>query len=461
MSNHHPGLTPSRQRQSTMLLPPHRGRRRVDVFWAQHYVGADLLREEIERAGVDTGGLENIVHIWDSSRFGHGEYVSNIVAGPHPSAVIPTDHHFEYQGSFLADPLLHAVSYIKKCHYEKNCPSYINFSGTSFAVYLANLDKTKSTLIHAAGNWGSSPDILTRQSSKNGKSILVASLDKYGVPSHFTSYGESITISAPSHNSIRSYDFAGQEEAFGGTSGAAPLVTGTLGGFTLLSGYSLDAGQIKRLLKKTAILHPHLPASSLAGAGILNSYKIGQVAQRIKERCQDDAQCKSSLLDTEELYNFDGQSSQLFDRGIRHFPLCHSTEKITNTCGQAVAFNNIRRAAFLNPRDPKIWHALACIRYHHFSPAMGAEYVYYESLGKRIKKNGKRNTKEHMLFANVRFDKIPQLAAHPTHLETKLLSPECSLEHYWKTFRTCAIQHNQLFAGRRTRAIGGSGSRHR
>ena len=194
-----------------------------------------------------------------------------------------------------------------------------------------------------------------------------------GHPSDFTNYGDSVTIFAPSDNSIRSYDFENNPKNFSGTSGATPLVTGTLGGFSLLSGYAPQTHEAKILLEKTSIPLPYLPSSHFLGAGMLNSYKMGMVALKMKEQCQNyDStdqrnECMSRLLREEETYNFESESKKMFDEAIKFFPNClrenNNQEDIQekNNCKKKEALNNLRRSALLNSSDPKMWQALACV----------------------------------------------------------------------------------------------------
>ena len=59
---------------------------------------------------------------------------------------------------------------------------------------------------------------------------------------------------APGDYYLTSVDGDGNYRQFGGTSGATPLVTGSLAGFEWLSGYHPTAEEAKILLEKTAIL---------------------------------------------------------------------------------------------------------------------------------------------------------------------------------------------------------------
>ena len=359
-----------------------------DAFWAQHYIGADLLRHDLKKSTVTTADISRLVGVWDTEYQHHGEFVSELIAGPRPSAPIPFDGHINYidllagYNQSLKDP--HYIDLFLKlfrnCYRQNNCPLYINSSmrwslrPVDNLTHFVSLASTRGiTFITSADNSNRLVSAGKRNLALDDRIIIVSSLSPNGDPSTFTSYGDLSTISAPSDTFIRSYTFAGQSELFGGTSGATPLVTGTIGAFTLISDYPLEAKEIKHLLTQTAIPLPRLPKSNLLGAGMVNSYKIGRVAQRLQDRCNSDLSereqydCMSDLLRTEEIYNFKTQSQSLIDSAQGAFPLCfpevHTMEEATN-CQQTKsfkAFNDIRRAAFLYPENPQIWQKIVCI----------------------------------------------------------------------------------------------------
>ena len=254
----------------------------------------------------------------------------------------------------------------------------------------SDLNSQGSIMIVAANNNGSLVPSIKRESARDEKIILVASLDQNGLPASFTNYADSVTIATP--YSPRAYRFSLGEKTFGGTSASTPLVTGTLGGFTLLSGYRLEIRQAKNLLKKTSVPLVSLPSSHALGFGMLNSYKIGRVAQRLKEKCQEYGQdsqkkeCMASHLETEGLYDFDDESVELFERGIDSFPECSENEngmqRDESSSDQAAAFHNLRRAALLRPTNGKTWGTLACVKEKYFQ---GGE-VFYQSLAQSLEK---------------------------------------------------------------------------
>ena len=154
-----------------------------------------------------------------------------------------------------------------------------------------------------------------------------------------------------------------------GTSGAAPLVTGSLAGFEWLSGYHPTAEETKILLERTALptLNSHENPQT-NGVGLLNAYKLGMVGKRLKEKCQNkDPSCFQEEINNEENYHFDVDQS-LQGELTRVFPSCASGEKSSNfseglNCEEKrKTFTRLREAFFLSPEENKnLLKPLSCI----------------------------------------------------------------------------------------------------
>ena len=389
---------------------PHKvGGENPGVFWAQELVGADLLREELkEQGGFTFEDVAGMIGIWDASVRTHGEFVSNLIAGPHASAVIPLDEPLSYDD--LGEVINGQINYVKKygqfyreCHRTGNCPTYINNSMHWPAPTIANtasmMSSRGSTLITIAGNRERPVYSEKNTTAENQRTIVVASLDLLGFPSGFTSYNDGVTISAPADNHIRSYNFAGEPKTFGGTSGSTPLVTGALGGFSLLSHYSLATHEARHLLMKTAIPIPSLPESHLVGAGMLNAYKMGRVALRLKEQCKQYPpgfrsryECMADALRTEQVYRFEKESILLTNEAVEAFPECSSVEENVHNapphahqCKRMESFHNLRKAAFLDSQNKKAWEVLACVKTEYFN--RNYSYLFYQNLAQRVGKD--------------------------------------------------------------------------
>ena len=178
-------------------------------LWAQQYVGADLLREKLKNLDNLQFRVGQLIGIWDADYLRHGEKVSQIIAGPFPSAVIPVetplDYHTESPDRFY-----------RQCRQKQDCPLYINHSiswGPTTKAVAKEMNAEHGTMvITSAGNQSYSVvDQLKAELSREGKLIVVANVGTKGNLFETTNYSDAITIAAPAgRRSIQSYDFSGK-----------------------------------------------------------------------------------------------------------------------------------------------------------------------------------------------------------------------------------------------------------
>ena len=260
-------------------------------------------------------------------------------------------------------------------------PSYINNSmywGEIYgpeggrAIYEAFKELSPpSILIGGSGNNAPDPVGFYRaQASKDFDMIIVGSLNTDGKRSSFSQEGEEVHIMAPSGTIQTSSDGEGNYKKFGWTSGAAPLVTGSLAGFEWFSGYHPTSGEAKILLEKTAIPTSYSKNSPRTnGVGMVNAYKLGMVGKRLKKICGQNKSCiKGKIHYDPSIYNFPEDSS-LPEALDQAFPECRSD---TGSCSfkssslglcsnKEYVFKRLRKAVFLDPSNNKLWRYLACI----------------------------------------------------------------------------------------------------
>lgn len=340
----------------------------LSTFWAQEYTGADLLRQRIIDSNFPQSRLNNLFGVWDSPRLDHGARVSNLIQGPHSAALIPGLNNNFSNTRFAEDFLAPAEECLNGL-----CPQYINNSQATNNIIVQGATKevlnSGTVFIRSAGNSSSSVLRGDRELARTNQLILVSSLSPTGFPSEFTNYAPEVTISAPSNFEITSYNSSGEYESFGGTSGAAPQVTAVLAAFTLITGYPLDGVESTRLLRKTALPIPGIPAPHNLGAGMLNTYRIGDIAYRINELCPATSstqhECIKTLLSGETLYGPVVDTNAPLASAAEAFPQCASpaiSRSEQRSCqNKRRIFKELRRSSFLNPSDPEIWRILACI----------------------------------------------------------------------------------------------------
>ena len=194
----------------------------------------------------------------------------------------------------------------------------------------------KTIVVNSIGNYHNLDNKLPIEAGVHrlvGKMINVGSADPTGHVSLFSKRDEGTieTIRAFSDNFIATLGVDSSLIAFGGTSGAAPVVTGALADTSAILP-SLTVSQAEVLLKKTAI-----PSSYGDRVGTLNSYKLVRVAQRLRERgwpAYDD-------LSDDSLYDFSAEARQFADEA-------------TVTAAVGEKFAKLRRSFFLDPDNRQV-----------------------------------------------------------------------------------------------------------
>ena len=308
----------------------------------------------------------------------------------YPYTLYPADFSLELPDKPLSEEELKQEALRREAFNKNNLeklkgevPSFINHS-MGWGNFKTPYDSFRAlsppaVVVVAIGNeFPASTEAIQTKASKDFQVVLVGSFAPEGVVSHFSQEHEEVHILAPSDQWISSTNNSGSYRRFGGTSAAAPLVTGSLAGFEWLSDYHPSGKEAKTLLEKTAIptIHSHeKPRKN--GVGLVNSYKLGIVAKRLKEKCQtlvqqsrvkNFAHCMREEIQKDENYKFPK------DLGLREelkkvFPACASLAKREDgqqygagTCEeQERVFKRLRKAVFLNPENPDLWESLSCI----------------------------------------------------------------------------------------------------
>ena len=306
-----------------------------------------------------------------------------------------------------------------------------------------------SILVTAAGN--DYPKPITRlktSTSKNFNAIIVGSMAPDGFRSYFSQTGEEVHITAPSDTYITSANEDGSYRQFGGTSGATPLVTGSLAGFEWLASYHPTAEEAKILLAKTAI--PTIYANDQPkknGVGMVNAYKLGMVGKHLKQMCGSNISCFKKLIQEDGIYEFseDPGLSEALDRA---FPRCSRT-----TCGpsnndqaavcsdKAAVVERLRKAAFLNPQNKELWRNLACIyAAGGFTENSKGIMRIYEALSKGVSKKSQFcQTDEDCTFTPLcKTQNINKPCMPDSHCENKEIIPPEQSTKLWAMNKAAA-----------------------
>ena len=244
-------------------------------------------------------------------------------------------------------------------------------------------------ILTASENAGDEPIFPTKiQASRDRHTILVGNMHPRGKRNNDSQGGEELHIMAPTGYSLTSKDRDGNYAEFAGTSGATPLVTASLVGFELASGYKLSPAEAKLLLEKTAI--PTLNSKQIPrryGVGLVNNFKMVRVGRRLKKLCGEDRFCFEKKLAEPATYDFENvKVPEVLAKVKKAFPECSSeqcSEKFDNCKKKAKAFTRLRKKAFLNPNNPELWKALSCIYSSagFFEESLGYRSFYMAGIG--------------------------------------------------------------------------------
>lgn len=369
----------------------------LTTYWAQEYTGNDLLRQQMKAMPVDA--LQSIVGVWDTDFIIHGEHVAHLIASEDNSALIPLrpGEILKYQDLDLHGEYLEKhQQVIESCLRKNNCPHYINNSmGWREIPEIAELfirlhHETGSFLIKSAGNSRRYTEPQEARAAHKGAAIIITNVDGYGIADESTSFYPLAVISAPASAYMTSYNDRRELSTFGGTSGSAPLVTAALTYFTLKTGYFLTSEQASQLLINTALPYANVPSPSLLGHGILNSYKLAQVAERLLELCPfiNRDQCISDLLDSspQKLYHFesDVQKATYFKE-----VLLHNNYHTNYSCeDKRRIFKNLRQEA-LTTRSPDLMYYISEV-YQREGFSLNASF--YRSMSFRLREGADQLT---------------------------------------------------------------------
>ena len=365
-------------------------------YWAQEMIGSDLVREELS---LHPPVQKNLVAVFDTTgQDRHDISVRNLISGEGRQAVLPEigKNLTSFNNRFGSDEIEHIDNLLnpteQKCFginesqvpnnivaYEdpyRQCqathlPSFINRSLSWYGettYHILRQISPPSILINSAGNDYPQPiSIAETRASRDYNVIMVGSMSPTGIRSEFSQEGEAVHIMAPSDDSITSATATGAYKKFAGTSGAAPLVTGSLAGFEWAAGYHPTAEEAKILLEKTAIPTPYSNDNPRRnGVGMVNAYKLMMAGKKLKQACGKNISCFKDLIRKDDTYQFPEDPS-LSKVVAEVFPRCSSTctaesiQKQSSCADKANMFKELRKQAFLNPQDKELWKQMACV----------------------------------------------------------------------------------------------------
>jgi hypothetical protein len=359
----------------------------LSLYWGQEYTGADLARQVLRRLGIHSDGI-GIQNLDVTPQDGdHGTLASHLIAGSTPMSLIPAEK----------SPV---VSRFGDVAFGKKKYSDLDSSKTKIITtsvypsknwqdgiqclqdYFCAASEKKSVIVAASGNQGGLVEPTYSPLAQAGVMTLIGSMASDGSPASYSNYGSEISILAPSGvEGIFSRGLA-MPTQFVGTSASAPQVAAALHAFELVTQAKIDLKQAKLLLENTALkTRSSLIQPRRHGAGLLNTYKITKVAEKIAEKCKtypDKTKCAAAALEQRDTYKFrrkdTGTAESIFSDCFGR-----SRPRITPKCEEKKAALNFLRSEALLHGEGRLWQGISCI---HSSVDLFKNAVFYQELAR-------------------------------------------------------------------------------
>ncbi len=360
----------------------------LSTFWAQEYVGLDLANQQWQKLHRQGRTRPIRALAFDSDREQHGESVTDIMLMHTPTGA--TRRHgllgprIPYYDGYIHE-------YVQVLDEQKSIADVVNISMRLDASFLKSASEYSklhnSIFVIAAGNSYPEfrPDYLDFE-----KGIIVGSLGPDGHLSSFSEEHQKVSITAPSDNSIVSRS---PHLPFGGTSGAAPVVSAAM---ILLKSIlpKITIDQAKELLQKTALptWNAFESPPRLNGAGTLNAPKLLEWASNLREKCPNlaavkDTKSRSATCFRREIDRLQKKNDKTdpvlisevksaFGCSIRG-PSENLVPTLTDCKKRKEVFDKLRREAYLNVSVGFYWTLLSCV---HKSIGFPVNSEFYEKL---------------------------------------------------------------------------------
>jgi hypothetical protein len=360
--------------QAPSNVPPNRARG-LSSFWAQEYTGSDLAREFVsgERTGSDlVFALDNeprIEHYPDV----HLIHVISLLQGPEVASVLPSGvGTVRSQNGGRNDLAL--IDIVHDLWHHRIVSNSMNWADSPMIGDALLKLGTEGTIVVTETEHEEQKE----DAGSRGAIILADAVKPYGAFRDLREVSTATSISAPSDEFVL---LSGAKNGaiyahFTGAGGAVPIVAGSLADFEAITGYRLTPMEAKTLLAATAI--PKVDDSS---SGIVNTYKIALVAEKIRSTCgRGRDSCIHGTFPTMSSTSFEVDSRAV--KAARSvFPWCFSnsdpgSSKPKGSCSeQQTAITAIRRAALTAPQRGDLWYALGCA-YASEGLSQNASYYY-------------------------------------------------------------------------------------
>lgn len=375
---------------------------RLSPFWATEFVGADLVKKKIKQRkdamrvpfsifdiGFEKDHIKRTIDInVDQAMNGHrrvtgnhGTSVANVING---AGLQSTTDIVDYVQLAKVSPAVFyfgAISALKKLEIKPMIISNsVGWSSEEVAKLAKEVDEMGIVWVLAAGN--DYPEKMVDFESR-APVIKVGSYSPFGLQTIYSQESSELTIMAPGDEYLASIDGKGHKTLFGATSGATPIVSGTIANVKAILP-SLTRIQVEKLIKKTAIRSLNFYYREIK-TGLFNGFKFFMAATVIKDKCESDLDC----IDY-EIENFKDVSfleKRDHEQAIKY---CSYESDTFSKDG----LDSLREDFLLNPSDEKLPLLLSCV-YQRAGLSLNAKfykniYLIYHDPKKMMKEIGEQ-----------------------------------------------------------------------
>ncbi len=333
---------------------------KLSPLWAQEYSGSDLIREDLAQleatsiplAVIDLGfeadhiqlsrGHEDI-HIPPqmngrrTMRAHHGTSVVNLLTGPNDIRVTDKAVLINLTAAIASSMYAYMIrGFERDAHYPRVVSNSLGWTSESI-VEVVNGAVDKGVLwFLAAGNAFPEP---VRKHEIESKALLVGSYAPSGLTSFESQNHRDMLVLAPANEELLTIDGYGKRHNFGATSGATPIVAGTV--INLLSVLPiLDKESVVKIIKKTAFKSVENKLGFKEMPGLLNGYLAYRVVKRLRDNCGQSLPCVKKEIQNSQTFSF--SVTQELESTVN----CHAFKKGRS---QKV-LKELRRLSFLKSR---------------------------------------------------------------------------------------------------------------
>lgn len=354
---------------------------KLTPFWAQEYIGSDLVKEDMRKRNdleivpfsiLDAGfekkhiNLKNDIEVdraFSGSRPMRGDHGTSVAALINGPGMMSVSENIDYVQLRRVSPSIFYYSAVREVKEMANKPWVISnsmgWTSPEVLPLALEVDALGIIWVMAAGN--DHPKKIVEH-ERVAPVISVGSYSPRGLQTLTSQSSDQLDILAPADQYQASINGAGEPELFGETSGATPLVSGTIANMkSLLPG--LTRYQVEYILKKTAFPSFHRLYTKDNQTGLLNSYKAYKVAERLKERCERKSDCVDQEILKSDLYDFKIPLSE------RMKALCETKEVLSEK-----EMKDLRRNHFLG-QSTQAARALGCA-YRNEGFNINADYYF-------------------------------------------------------------------------------------